>query len=170
MCGYTEKHKAKTKPNITCSYTPQREITSLDSSLPTVIVPILGTLLFTLLCSLLATSPAALHIHPHPSLPQITPVGLASGRQNRETRGQETREAGIHVCIFSLGWPCPQPEMTAPLGPRRRGQHCPSRVGTSPIPLEPVDVTALLLQHWVPAEFLRCPKPAHTLLISPLVK
>ena len=57
VCGYTEKHKVKTKPNITCSYTPQREITSLDSSLPTVIVPILGTLLFTLLCSLLATSP-----------------------------------------------------------------------------------------------------------------
>ena len=31
MCGYTKKHKVKTKPNITCSYTPQREITSLDS-------------------------------------------------------------------------------------------------------------------------------------------
>ena len=31
VSGYTEKHKLKTKPNITCSYTPQREITSLDS-------------------------------------------------------------------------------------------------------------------------------------------
>lgn len=43
--------------------------------------------------------------------------------------------------------------------------------GTPPslFSLESADVTALLLQPWVPAEFLRCPKPAHTLLTSPLV-